>query len=77
MFFPEKYIKPVLQSVVDASKNGWNAICKTGNSAGSGSLECTSGGGAGASGGGFDGRLYTNPDNSSRLLNPEDVNSGL
>ncbi len=27
MFFPGKYKKPVLQNVVDASKNGWNATC--------------------------------------------------
>ncbi len=77
MFFPGKYTKPVLQSIVEASKSGWNATCPDGTTPGSGGLDCNHGPSAGASKGGFDGRLYTNPDNSSRLLNPEDVNSGL
>ena len=77
MFFPEKYTRPVLQSIIEASKNGWNATCGGGHAAGSGSYDCNAGDGAGATKSDFDGRLYTNPDNSSRLLNPDDVNSGL
>jgi len=77
MLFPEKYVKPVLQSIVDASRNGWNAVCKTGTNPGSGTFVCNAGNGAGGSGGSFDGRLYTNPDDSSRLLDPDEVNSGL
>jgi len=77
MFFPQKYTKPVLQSIVEASENGWNATCGGGTTPGSGGFDCSRGDAAGAAKDGFDGRLYTNPDNSSRLLNPEDVNSGL
>ena len=77
MFFPKKYTRPVLQSIVEASRNGWNAICKVGGAATSGFGDCTNGDSASGGKGGFDGQLYTNPDNSSRLLNPEDVNSGL
>ena len=76
MLFPKKYKKPVLQSIVEASESGWNATCGGGTAPGSGGFDCSVGSGAGASKDSLDGRLYTNPDNSSRLLNPEDVNSG-
>lgn len=76
MFFPGKYKKPVLQNIVEASRNGWNATCGGGGTPGSGGFDCPGGSAAGAGKGGFDGQLHTNPDNSSRLLNPEDVNSG-
>ena len=87
MFFPTEYKKPVLQNIVGASANGWNATCTGGGTPASGGTVCTDGGtagqtclggdSAGAGKGGFDGQLYTNPDNSSRLLNTDDVNSGL
>ena len=77
MFFPGKYKKPVLQNVVDASKNGWNATCVGGDTPGSGGEFCNTGGTAGAAKDGFDGSLYTNPDKSSRLLNPDEVGHGL
>ncbi len=77
MFFPGTYKKPVLQSIVEASQNGWNATCGGGTSPGSGGFDCSGGNSAGATKDGFDGRLYTNPDNSSRLLDPDEVNSGL
>lgn len=77
MFFPGKYKKPVLQSIIEASQCGWNATCGGGATPGTGGDFCPAGGSAGVSKGGFDGTPYTNPDNSSRLLNPEDVNSGL
>jgi hypothetical protein len=78
MFFPGKYKKPELQSIIEASRNGWSAGCDAGTTPGSGIGVCNTGATAGAGGrDGFDGRLYTNPDDSSRLLDPDEVNSGL
>ena len=77
MLFPKKYERPALQSIVEASQNGWDATCGGGGSPGSGGEFCNMGGTAGGAKDGFDGRLYTNPDNSSRLLDPDEVNSGL
>lgn len=77
MFFPGTYKKPVLQSIVEASQNGWNATCVGGGTPGSGGEFCNTGGTAGGAKDGFDGRLYTNPDDSSRLLDPDEVSSGL
>jgi hypothetical protein len=76
MLFPKEYSKPVLQNIVEASENGWNATCGGGNTPGSGTFECSEGNSAGVGKGSFDGRLYTNPDNSSRLLDPVDVGGG-
>ena len=73
MFFPENYKKPVLQSIVEASENGWNATCDDGTGPGTGGRLCQPGTGAGATKGGFDGHLYTNPDNSSRLFDSHDA----
>lgn len=78
MFFPEKYKKPVLQSIVEASENGWSATCKSGDGPGSGGLLCDNGpnAGAGAGKGTSNLLLYSNPD-SIRLFNTDDVGSGI
>ncbi len=78
MLFPEKYTKPALQSIVEASKNGWSATCGGGTAPGSGGEFCNTGGIAG-SGSGTDTSnllLYSNPD-STRLFNTDDVGNGI
>ena len=77
MFFPYEYTKPVLQSILDSSQNGWNAFCKAGTGPGSGSLVCNTGGAAGAKGDGFDGAIYTRSNRNHHILDPEDVGEGL
>ena len=77
MFFPDKYTRPVLQNIVDAAENGWNAICKDGNGPGSGARICNDGGAAGAKGDGFDGVIYTRSNRNNHILDPEDVGEGL
>ncbi|MCK5036623.1 MAG: hypothetical protein KAS73_12065 [Candidatus Sabulitectum sp.] len=76
MFFPEKYKKPALQSIVEASQNGWNATCGGGNSPGSGGFDCSGGDSAGVSKDTSNLLLYSNPD-STRLFNTDDVGSGI
>lgn len=76
MFFPEKYTKPVLQSIVEASQNGWSATCGGGATPGSGAPHCLGGGTAGAGKDTSNLLLYSNPD-STRLFNTDDVGSGI
>ncbi len=77
MFFPERYTKPVLLSIVEASDNGWSATCADGTAPGSGGLPCGTGGTAGAKKDNVNGFLYVNPNRSHDLLDPEDVGNGL
>lgn len=75
MLFPKSYSKPGLIGIVDAAGIGWGAICSDGGAPGTGGLTCGNGPTDGAKLGGN--KLYTNPDNSSRLLNPDDVGNGF
>ena len=85
LLFPDEYSKPKLLSLVEASKLGWGAVCSLGNGAGTGGSACSDGGGAGGSvpvcigGGSPSGKndIYYRSTDSNRLLNPDDVNSGL
>lgn len=77
MFFPNKYVKPVLQSIVEASANGWDATCSGGTTPGTGGDFCSTGATAGSTKDGFNGVVYTHSNKSSHLLDPEDVGEGL
>ncbi|NOQ23230.1 MAG: hypothetical protein GQ565_11355 [Candidatus Aegiribacteria sp.] len=73
MIFPGSYSKPVLMDIVGAADSGWNAACDEGTGPSTG-FDCTDGTTVGKSDGG---RLYTNPDGSSRLRNSGDANRGF
>ncbi len=85
MLFPEKYVKPVLTDIIDASQNGWAAVCTGGTTPASGANSCNTGGYAGSAplcpgngGSANGGRLFNSGSSSqSRLINPGDVSRGL
>ena len=77
MFFPDKYRKPALINIVEASQNGWSAKCGTGNAPGTGGFLCNFGDGAGAKGSeNLNMMLYTDH-KRSRWFEVEDINEGL
>ena len=73
MFFPLKYEKPALISIVEASQNGWSAKCKTGGAPGTGGFECTGGGAAAKGNGNVNMMLYTDH-KRSRWFEVENIN---
>lgn len=85
MLFPEKYTKPVLTDIIDASQNGWAAVCVGGTTPSSSGAVCDAGGTAGSAplcpgmgGSANGGRLFNSGSGSqSRLINPGDVSQGL
>ena len=77
MFFPIKYKKPVLISIVEAAQSGWNARCSGGGTPGSGLPVCESGSAAGAKGSeNLNMMLYTDH-KRSRWFEVEDINEGF
>ncbi len=77
MFFPIKYKKPALISIVEASQNGWSAKCNVGNSPGTGVFLCNAGNSAGAQGSeNLNMMLYTDH-KRSRWFEVEDINEGF
>ncbi len=84
-FFPDKYTKPELLSIVEASEFGWGAVCSLGNDAAEGGSVCSTGNGAGKTtpiclGGGSasgKGDVYYRTADSERLFNVDDMSHGL
>ena len=42
--FPNKYVKPILISLSEGLNTGWSAVCQTGASPSTATLNCTIGG---------------------------------